>query len=196
MAAVRQGGWLGVHITNRKNVPDPALSEQRQSSAPHAVGTRGSLTVIAREVTEEVAPNESQRDPKALMSEALIYEPYTRQANTHLPTAVTDALGRRTDFTYDENGNVLTVTRLAGTADAVTTTFTYHASFSQVASVTDPLSHTTAFGYDGTGNLTSITDREPRDHGDLQCRRPAAHGHDPGRHHDAELRLRRPRRRG
>ena len=114
------------------------------------------------------------------MSEALIYEPYTRQANTHLPTAVTDALGRRTDFTYDENGNVLTVTRLAGTADAVTTTFTYHASFSQVASVTDPLSHTTAFGYDGTGNLTSITEREPRDHGDLQCRRlkssPRNHG--------------------
>ena len=58
----------------------------------------------------------------------------------------------------DAQGNVVGVTRLAGTADAVTTTFTYEPTFNQVASVTDPLGHTTSFGHDGVGNLTTITD--------------------------------------
>jgi hypothetical protein len=40
--------------------------------------------------------------------------------------------------TYDADGHPLTVTRLAGTADAVTTTFTYEATWGQVATVTDP----------------------------------------------------------
>jgi RHS repeat-associated protein len=54
-------------------------------------------------------------------------------------------------------GNVLTATRLAGTADAVATTFTYEPTFNQAASATDPLNHTTTFGYDAKGNLTSVT---------------------------------------
>jgi YD repeat-containing protein len=52
---------------------------------------------------------------------------------------------------------VTSVTRLAGTPDAVTTTFTYEPTFSRMTSVTDPLSHTTTFGYDANGNLTSTT---------------------------------------
>jgi RHS repeat-associated protein len=81
-----------------------------------------------------------------------------RQAGTHYPTVHVDGLGRRTEYTYDTKGNVLTVTRLAGTGDAVTTTFTYQQQFSLLSSVTDPLGHTTSFGRDGKGNLTSITD--------------------------------------
>src|SRR5207245_5448786 len=72
--------------------------------------------------------------------------------------AMTDALGRQTAYTYDTQGNVLTVTRLAGTGDAVTTTVTYEPTFNQVASISDPLSHTTSFSYDVAGNLTTITD--------------------------------------
>jgi YD repeat-containing protein len=82
---------------------------------------------------------------------------WTREAPSQRPTSVTDALGRRTDFTYDSLGNVLTVTRLAGTGNAVTTTFTYEETFQQVASVTDPLNHTTSFAYDAVGNLTTVT---------------------------------------
>ena len=32
---------------------------------------------------------------------------------------------RRTEYTYDTDGHVLTTTQLAATTDAVTTTFTY-----------------------------------------------------------------------
>src|SRR6266571_5198394 len=62
--------------------------------------------------------------------------------------SVTDALGRKTSFDYDANGNCTRVMRLDGTPDAVITTFTYEAQFNHMASVTDPLNHTTSFSYD------------------------------------------------
>jgi len=82
---------------------------------------------------------------------------FTRRSDNLLESA-TDPLNRRTDYSYDANGNLTTVTRLAGTADAATTSFTYEPAFHQVASVTDPLNHTTTFGYDSQGRLTSVTD--------------------------------------
>lgn len=72
--------------------------------------------------------------------------------------SVTDALGRKTSFDYDANGNRTRVTRLDGTPDAVTTTFTYEPQFNHLASATDPLNHTTSFSYDQNGNLTTTTD--------------------------------------
>jgi YD repeat-containing protein len=54
-------------------------------------------------------------------------------------------------------GYTLTVTKLATTGNAVTTTFTYEPTYYQVATVTDLLNHTTTFGYDAKGNLTTIT---------------------------------------
>lgn len=84
---------------------------------------------------------------------------YEWQAGTNLLLSVTDQLSRKTAYTYDAKGNVLTVTRLATTPQAVTTTFTYEPTFNQIATVTDPLGvgHTTTFGYDPKGNLTTIT---------------------------------------
>ena len=72
--------------------------------------------------------------------------------------SVTDALGRKTSFDYDANGNRTRVTRLDGTPDAVTTTFTYEPQFNHLASVTDPLNHTSSFSYDQNGNLITATD--------------------------------------
>jgi YD repeat-containing protein len=56
-----------------------------------------------------------------------------RQAGSNLVTAVIDDVlvagqRRRTEYTYDTAGHVLTMTRLAGTPDAVTTTLTYEPS--------------------------------------------------------------------
>src|SRR5207245_1502884 len=82
---------------------------------------------------------------------------YERQPGTNLVLATIDPLGRRSAYVYDTLGNVTSVTRLAGTADAVTTTLTYEPTFSQVTSVTDPLGHTTTLDRDNLGNLTSIT---------------------------------------
>jgi YD repeat-containing protein len=47
------------------------------------------------------------------------------QSGTDLPASVTDPLGRTTSYTYDSLGNVASITRLAGTSNAVTTSFTY-----------------------------------------------------------------------
>lgn len=69
----------------------------------------------------------------------------------------TDILGRTTSYTYDDMGNMTSVTRLSGTAAAVTTSFTYTGTYNQLASITDPLGHTTGLGYTN-GCLTSATD--------------------------------------
>jgi YD repeat-containing protein len=76
----------------------------------------------------------------------------------NLLLSVTDPLGRKTAYTYDSNGNPLTITRLAGTSNAVTTTVTYDPVFNKVTSITDPLGHTTTLGYDKAGNLNQVTD--------------------------------------
>ncbi|MHB8388942.1 MAG: RHS repeat-associated core domain-containing protein [Acidobacteriaceae bacterium] len=81
-----------------------------------------------------------------------------RDPTSNLVTSSTDALGRTTDYGYDALGNLTNVTRLAGTADAVTYSATYTANYNEIASLTDPLGHTTSFRYDSLGNLTGVTD--------------------------------------
>lgn len=71
--------------------------------------------------------------------------------------SVTDALGRVTAYAHDALGNVTSITRLSGTSNAVTTSFTYTSDYNQLASVTDPLGHSTSFSYT-YGCLTQITD--------------------------------------
>jgi len=82
----------------------------------------------------------------------------TRQTGSNLVTAVVDGLSRRTEYTYDSSGHVLTTTRLAGTPDAVTTTFTYEPLFFQLATLTDPLNHTWTSMYDAAGHLANAAD--------------------------------------
>ncbi|HSB13060.1 MAG TPA: hypothetical protein VLE22_01295, partial [Bryobacteraceae bacterium] len=87
---------------------------------------------------------------------------FDRQAGTNLITRVTDALSRKTDYGHDACGNVTSVTRMAGTSQAATTSYTYQtasdclATYNRLTGVTDPLNHTTGIGYDAAGNLTSI----------------------------------------
>ena len=82
----------------------------------------------------------------------------TREPGTNLLLGATDPPGRTTAYTYDSLGNVTSVTRLAGTQDAVTTTYTYDGKYSNVTGITDPLGHTTRFEYDLKGNRTAVTD--------------------------------------
>ncbi len=50
---------------------------------------------------------------------------YERQPTSGTLLSVTDALGRKTAYTYDALGETTSVTRLAGTASAVTTNYSY-----------------------------------------------------------------------
>src|ERR1700686_1933700 len=49
---------------------------------------------------------------------------------------------------YSPMGELLKVTRLAGTAQALETQFTYEPIFHQLATIEDPLHHVTTFSYD------------------------------------------------
>jgi RHS repeat-associated protein len=83
---------------------------------------------------------------------------FTHDPISHLLMSTTDALNRRTDYAYDTNGNVLSMTRLAGTAGVTTTAFTYEPTFNQVTSVTDPIGRARTLVYDAAGNLMQTTD--------------------------------------
>ncbi|HQI42231.1 MAG TPA: DUF6531 domain-containing protein [Ignavibacteriaceae bacterium] len=67
-------------------------------------------------------------------------------------TKYTDPRNKVTDFVYDNNGNLISVTDTRGT-----TNYSRN-SFGKVESITNPLSHTTNLGYNSYGNLTTITD--------------------------------------
>ncbi|MCW5958628.1 MAG: RHS repeat protein [Pyrinomonadaceae bacterium] len=81
-------------------------------------------------------------------SEITTYE-YDNQLNL---TKKTDALGRQTIYTYDANGNPLTMTDVWGTS-----TFTYN-SFGQVLTYKDRMNGIWTNTYDANGNLLTTKD--------------------------------------
>lgn len=81
-----------------------------------------------------------------------------RQAGTNLIEKETDGLLRRTDYTYDDKGNLTSIKRLAHTATPIETTATYEPDFNQLATFTDPLDHTTTYDYTVNGTLERVTD--------------------------------------
>lgn len=84
---------------------------------------------------------------------------YERDGTTHVPTAVVDSFhARRTEYQYTPLGQVQSITRLAGTPQAVTTEYAYEPAFQQLDTITDPLDHVTDFDYDIDGCLDEITD--------------------------------------
>ena len=72
----------------------------------------------------------------------------------------TDELGHTTTYTYDGNGNVLSISQPDGNGNTATTTYTYN-GFNEVLTVTDPLGNVTTNAYDSHGNLTSVTSPKP-----------------------------------
>jgi RHS repeat-associated protein len=78
----------------------------------------------------------------------------TRDSATNQLLASTDALDRRTRYTYDAAGNV---TQRLDTLNQPWI-YTYHPTFNQVTSTTDPLGNRTTFEYDAQGNLIAIID--------------------------------------
>ena len=76
----------------------------------------------------------------------------------NLLNTVTDQLGRVTNYVYDANANLSSITRLSGTSNAATASVVYDSLYGSPLSVTDPLGNTTSISYDTYGNPTSVTD--------------------------------------
>ena len=83
---------------------------------------------------------------------------YVRNAVTNQVDALTDQLGRRTEYTYDTKGHLTSETSLAGTSKAATTSFTVDPVYGEVTSIEDPLHHTTYLDRNSLGELTAVTD--------------------------------------
>ena len=82
---------------------------------------------------------------------------YGNDAHPQLPTTIQDNSTNVSNVTYDEKGNVTSVT-LTGNG-TLTTSMTYDA-MNNLTSVTDPKNYTTTYTYDANGNLTGISQPE------------------------------------
>ena len=71
-----------------------------------------------------------------------------------------DELGRTTTYTYDNYGNVTSVSVPIGPDTFATTKYTYN-SFGEVLTTTDPLGNVTNNSYDAHGNLLTVTSPPP-----------------------------------
>jgi len=73
--------------------------------------------------------------------------------------SVTDSLGNKIEYTYDENGNVLTVTETEYPGETVYTTTNAYDNLDRLISSTN-WNGTTLYKYDSRNNLKQITDKE------------------------------------
>jgi len=156
--------WVSNRYDANGRVDKQTLADQTYYQFAYATDSGGMVT--ATTVTD---PNGHQEhltfDPvsKYPLTDTFAYGTPLAQTTTYtretsgLVDSVTDALNRTTAFTYDWLGNVTKVTRLAGTANAVSYRFTYTSDFSQLATMTDPLGHTTTLSY-VNGCLSAATD--------------------------------------
>lgn len=73
-------------------------------------------------------------------------------SNSGQLTSITDLDGYTTTLTYNDAGNLATVTNPAGRS------YTFASSGGHVTSVTDSANHTVSYGYSASGDLASVTD--------------------------------------
>lgn len=75
-------------------------------------------------------------------------------------TTATDALGNKTNNTYDSHGNLTAVSSWSPTGGTLSTTNFGYNSLGQLTTITDPLSNLTTIAYNSVGLISSITDAQ------------------------------------
>ncbi len=100
----------------------------------------------------------STSDTRAVGAPEVQAYTFTRQEGTGLLLGMTDALNRSTTLNYDAMADVIGVTQLALTSNAVTTSLAYNPQYYELSSITNPLGNTTSATYDPNGNLVAVTD--------------------------------------
>ncbi len=83
----------------------------------------------------------------------------TADANGNILTTVDD-MGNATNYTYDGNNDVASVSKPLNSTTSATTSYTYN-SFGEVVTMTDPLGNVTTNTYDSHGNLLTVTAPQP-----------------------------------
>ena len=80
---------------------------------------------------------------------------YTDANKCHLPKTITTNSTNISNITYDDNGNVKSVS-VTGDGTTLTTTMTYD-TMNNLTSVKDPKGNTTTYSYDSKGNLIGVS---------------------------------------
>ena len=151
--SLRAGDTAGTRITYPLSMTDPArtvtdpLSNERQFSVSEqkGIGKVGSASGTGCSTCPFSSGN------------SIIYT-----EDRYLPETVTDAEENITRHTYDDRGNILTMTEAEGSPEERTTSFTRHPDYSFPATVTRPSvsggTVTDQYVYDAKGNLLTLTE--------------------------------------
>jgi RHS repeat-associated protein len=98
----------------------------------------------------------TQIDPTGVSASLVTTYTYT---STGLVATMTDPLKNVTGYSYNPQGELITITYDQGTAGQTTQTFTYNAAGMPITA-TDPDGFTTSYAYDGDDRLTKVTNAQ------------------------------------
>ena len=93
----------------------------------------------------------SMTGPKSM---SLSVTPYTTTGKQHLPKSITTNNTNISNITYDDNGNIKSVT-VSG--DGTLTSSYEYDSMNNLTKATDPKGNVTTYSYDSKGNLTGVS---------------------------------------
>ncbi|WP_460527167.1 golvesin C-terminal-like domain-containing protein [Flindersiella endophytica] len=129
-------------------------TEPKDQAAGQLIVTPAPVYDAGDNITQATAPN-------GAVSTA-VYDAADRVTSSTMPKDNTDGPARTTAYTYDNVGNLKTVTEPKGTLttgvpDDYTTSYDYDEIY-QLTSATDADGGLTTYGYDNVGNLTLVVD--------------------------------------
>ena len=157
-----QGNWIGQYGSEGHVLCafDPGTPPTDRQSLPSYVSAINPGTAAFARLNANATVPLNLMDPRApvVLQRSTLFSYGDSWGN---PTSIQDAVAPTpgvTSFTYDANGNVLTVTN----PNLHTWTHAYDQK-DRLTTTTDPLGHETSIRYDVTGNIAEVTDANVSD---------------------------------